>query len=413
MTRAHDHARRALLNAVDAHCRSDLWERFERHLGAHLTDPELLLYAELALSEGDADQALSLVERAEQEGSYAAQLMIGRICRARGDVTAASNALDCALALSEFEHAKAVIRAELAELALADGRTEEAAEQARQALADAGDAETRLFARNVLGKTLIADGNWRAATHHFAADEEEATTLGRETDALRARLNRAIAVMWEGRRLEARALLESILETGRQRRHRRTIAFALANLSTYAALVHDYSEALILVEQAIKEMHALGDSFKLARQIMNLAELRLRVGMVEEAEQALAFGRHACGPNLGDALVTMMSIVTAKVKLASADTLKASMAIQEAITAASRSNDGGKLGQSLRIARAHRPRGRQPRPGQAPRGTGHASRQRSGRRGGSGAAGGRDPAGLRVLLRRRRHPGPRSRKRQQ
>ena len=83
-------------------------------------------------------------------------------------------------------------------------------------------------------------------------------------------------------------------------------------------------------------MRPLGDTLRLARQIMNLAGLRLQVGMIDEAEQALVFGRQACGANLGDALVSNMSLVVAKVHLAKGNTLGAATAVEEAIAAPGR-----------------------------------------------------------------------------
>jgi DNA-binding NtrC family response regulator len=357
--RAHVAARDALETAADASARADLWRRFAAALDEGLDESERLAYAELALSRGDVDQAVRLAGPGSMTGSGPASpggettfqraIIMGRAAAARGDVRTASRALERALSLAgdELERARAAV--ELAELRLAEGKREDAEARARRAL-NSGDPVLDLAARNALGKVAIAAGRWEAAEEHFTADEAEARRLDRPSDALRARLNRAIAVMSQGRLLEARALFESILETGEQLGDRRATALALANLGNFASLSHDYPRAIELVERATEELRVLGDAFRLARQIFNLADLRLRVGMVEEAEQALAFGRRACGPDLGDALVSLLSYVTAKARLCAGNTLGAAAAIEEAINAALRSSNGAKLGECHRLA---------------------------------------------------------------
>lgn len=348
--RAHCAARAAIREAADAALRADLWDRFDQCLGHDLGDADLVRYGQLALERGDVQQALRLAHRGDSQQSYAVALLAGRTSLARGDLRRARTALADAVALAADDDALAVATVELAELELVQGERDAAREHAQQAQGLTDDPATHLSARNVEGKILLADGDWDAAIEHFASDEEQAISQGRNLDALRARLNRAIAVMSEGRRLEARALLEEILQTGEELGDRRATCFALANLSVLATLGHDYAEGIRLVERAIEEMRPLGDTLRLARQIINLAGYRLQVGLVEGAEQALVFGRQACGSNLGDALVANMSLVSAKVGLAQGNTLAAATAAEEAIAAARRSSDGSKLGEACRLA---------------------------------------------------------------
>ena len=348
--RAMNAATNALDRAHDAALRADLWDRFDTCLGDSLDDEELVACAERALARADLEQALRLARRASARRSFSLSLMVGRVAHARGDLSGAAAALDEARKLADEADDHAAVALELGEVALSAGRRDEARTQAERCAQRCDSVDLALAARNLLGKVLLAEGRWQEAESHFEEDAQRAEAGGRQTDLLRARLNRAVALMSEGRRLQARAELEAILESGEQLGEPRAVAFALANLAALAALGHAYGEALELSERAISAMRSMGDALKLARQILNLAELRLRVGLVEEAEQALLFARQACGPALGDALVSMMSLVAARVQIELGSTLRASALVEQAVAAADRSSDGAKRGESLRLA---------------------------------------------------------------
>lgn len=340
---------RAIELAPDAAARADLWERFSAALLPRLTEDDAIAFAELALEQGDGEQALELIARCPVEDSFRTALVAGRASASRGDVERAALALGRAVDLSGDDHQRAEATVALGELRLAGGDREAARDLAEDALDREPDETVRLAARNLLGKVIIAEGRWAEAESHFLRDEEMAAASDRRADVLRARVNRAIAVMSQQRRLEARTLLESVLEDGDALGERRAIAFALGNLAVLHSLGHDYATALALFERCLGVVRALGDAFRLAHNTFNLAHLRLRVGMVDEAEQTLAFGRRACGPNLADNIAALMSFVAAEAKLARGDTLAAAQAADEAIAASRRSNNGGKLGEALRL----------------------------------------------------------------
>src|SRR5262249_2521439 len=151
---------------------------------------------------------------------------------------------------------------------------------------------------NVLGKLYLAAGAWTEAEQHFAADACEAACGGIKVAELRARLNHAIALLSSGRRDEARTILLAVLHEGDRLGESRAVSFALSNLATIAILKHDYSEALSLSERAIEVSRRIGERIGLPRIISNLALLRLRMGLVDEAEQALVFGRRTCGSGM-------------------------------------------------------------------------------------------------------------------
>ncbi len=358
-SRASELALQAVAGAPDAAARADFWRRIEDRLAGQDDAERLGHLAELALACGDVDQALTMARRAigsattgtfQPEQQFRVALTLGQATRARGDRAATDVALSDAMGAATDGGQRAQVALEWAELALATGDPTEAREQAEAAHAEAPDRNTRLGARNVLGKVLLAEARWSEAERHFASDENEAACADRDSDVLRARLNRAIAVLSSGRRGEARALFESVLAEGRRIGERRATAFALANLSAFATLAHDYVEALSMIERAIDEMRALGDRQRLARLIMNLAELRLRLGMVDEADQALTFARQACGPAPSGAIASLFAFVTARSRLSRGNGLQAAADVEDAIAAASRSSNGAKLGECHRLA---------------------------------------------------------------
>ncbi|MEJ7729493.1 MAG: sigma 54-interacting transcriptional regulator [Polyangiaceae bacterium] len=244
-------------------------------------------------------------------------------------------------------HARA--EAELAEVRYTQGDFEGAERHASHALATAGDSETTLLSRNTLGKLHLAAARWAEAEQHFAADACEASCAGDGAAELRARVNRAIALLSCARHHEAQGILEGVLADGEARGELRAVAFAYSNLSVIAAARHDFARALDLCERAIAARRRVGDRVGLASILVtNLADMRLRVGMVAEAEQALLFGRQMCGSMLPSARAAHFSRVSALVCLAAGRTLEARAEIEAAIRDAS-SSDGGFLCRAYRI----------------------------------------------------------------
>jgi DNA-binding NtrC family response regulator len=356
---AHAEVLAALSMAPDALARRDFWRRLELLLEGPLgaDGRRIAGYADHALELGDIEPALSLARRAASVDPssavhmrYEIALTLGRATRRRGDLSQAAAALREAQASARDAAERARADAELAEVALTEGERERARELAESASRDASDDATRIAASNVHGKLLLAEGGWHEAERHFAADESNALCAGRASDALRARVNRAIAVMSNGQRGEARALFASVLAEGEESGDRRACAMALANLATLAILSRDEGEALLLQERAIDEMRAIGDASSLARQILNLAELRLRLGMVSEAEQALAFARQACPPSVLGAQAALLAFVRARVRFAAGNTVQAASDVEEAIVQCARGSSGAKLGECHRLA---------------------------------------------------------------
>jgi transcriptional regulator with GAF, ATPase, and Fis domain len=343
----------ALALAPDSAARTELWPRW--HAALDLLAPDAasgirLRGAELALELGDVDVALDLAQRAssaEPKGRVAS--VLGRAALARGDLVSAAAALERAreLALDDDErHAAAV---QIGEVRYGNGDLDAAAAIASEVLSQGPNSQNRLTARNLLGKILLARGEWRDADAHFAADECDAICAADVTAELRARVNRAIALLSRGSSDEAASMLAQVLADAESRGEHRAVGFALSNLAVLAIERHDYARAIELLERTMLAYRRLGDRLNFARAITNLVELRLRVGLVDQAEQALRFGRQALGPGAPSSRLAELGLAAAAVHLARGRTLEAEREVRSALRAASLSTDGDKLGECHRL----------------------------------------------------------------
>ncbi|MDI1449464.1 sigma 54-interacting transcriptional regulator [Polyangium sp. 6x1] len=341
-------ATRALSGVAEPSARVDFWRRWEAALALFpdaSTTKALLRSAELALRVGDAERATGFARAAAARDGNAPEVMItlGKALSAEGDLTTATIVLERAMSRADASGARARAAVELAEVRYTGGDLEAARRFAEEALEGTSDLATRLGARNVLGKLLLAAASWSEAEAHFAADAWEAACGGEGIAELRARLNRAIAVLSTGRLDEARPMLASVLDDGTARGEHRAVGFALTNLATIAILKRDYPEAFHLSERAIEVFRRIRERLFLATVIPNLAELRLDLGLVAEAEQTLAFGRQACGPAIPGTRAPHFALVAARIHLARGRTLEARAELASAIAGASGSSNGAKL----------------------------------------------------------------------
>jgi transcriptional regulator with GAF, ATPase, and Fis domain/tetratricopeptide (TPR) repeat protein len=341
---------------TDATVRADLWRRWDAALSAMPREgarERNLRAASLALRVGDSERALSFSKVAaggDAAASCEVMLTLGRATAAHGDLMTASIALGKAMERAPDGSSRARAEAELAEVRYTQGDFEGAERHANQAIAAAGDMETTLLARNTLGKLHLAAARWAEAEQHFAADACEAACAGDGAAELRARVNRAIALLSCGRHHDAQGILEGVLADGEARGELRALAFAYSNLSVIAAGRHDYARALDLCERAIAARRRVGDRVGLASILVtNLADMRLRVGMAAEAEQALVFGRQMCGSALPSARAAHFAMTSARVCLATGRTLEARAEIEAAIRDGAGSSDGGFLCKAYRI----------------------------------------------------------------
>ncbi len=340
--------------SADATSRTGLWRRWAElveELPADARTSARIRGAELALSLGDVDVALEWAERASAgERSGRAALVLGRASLARGDLVSAEAALVRARDQASEDAARMSAIIELGEVAYAAGNLERAGELANGVVERSDLPRVRLGARNLLGKLLLARSEWDKADAHFAADACEAAFAGEYVCELRARVNRAIALLSRGSPDEARPMLNEVLADAERRGEMRAVGFAISNLAVLAIDRHDYAPALELSERAIMVRRRLGDRLGFARDVTNLVELRLRLGLVDQAEQALRFGRQALGPGAPASRLAEIALAQARAHLARGRTLDAERELRAAIRTAAQASDGDKLAECHRLA---------------------------------------------------------------
>jgi DNA-binding NtrC family response regulator/tetratricopeptide (TPR) repeat protein len=271
-----------------------------------------------ALEPNDATISLLMGRALIQLGD----LVAARVCLAKAETTS-RNAADTELS--------ARIAAERAEVSYLAGELEQASAHAARAGELATTARTRLAARSTLGKILLARGSWELADEHFAEDALVASSAGETTAELRARLNRAIALLSKGRLDEARTLLGCVLEDGTRLQEERARAYALSNLGLVAYRQHDYGAALHYWEQTIRFPQALRGRLATALTIGNLADLRLRLGLVDHAEHAISFGKKLLSGSSPPRCSALFKWVSAQIALARGNTELARREVEGAL----------------------------------------------------------------------------------
>ncbi len=346
-------ALRAVSSAPDAAARGEFWQRVLQAMPAVAGEGPLraariaLLpsWVEFALTAGDADVALRLARQLCEldGGSDRPQhvLLLGRALSATGDLSAATGLLErVANDLSVGLASRARAAVELAEARYFSNDLAGAAEAATVA-ATSAEAATEsglarslfLDARNVQGKLLLASGDFENAERHFVTDACDAAILGERSLELRARANRAIAVMSQGRRSEAQSMLEAILHDAEELGELRAIGIALINLAPLAIFDHRYMDALELSERSVEVLRRIGDKVRLARVVANLAELRLRLGLVDEAAHAIRFALPVFRGGPPAERVWHSSLLLGRVALAKGDTASAQRHVNDALAA--------------------------------------------------------------------------------
>jgi DNA-binding NtrC family response regulator len=356
-----EHAEALTFEAVrrvkDPRARDDLWGRWEQLL-ANVDEGEdarlarLLRSAEHALALGDGERGDLLARRAMTiDGDcFEVLLLHGRACCARGDLTTATLSLNRALQAAGDDATRAKAAGEIAQVRHLAGTPDQAESYAQEAVTLADDTATRLAGRNVLGKLLLMREAWGEAEEHFAADAYEAARAGLHEDELRARLNRAIAVLYLARRDQARGMLEAVLADAQRHGLLQAVTYSLSNLATIAILQHQFERALELSERAIAVRRQIGSRIGLVQPITNLAELRLNLGLLDEAEEGLRFGLHSCGQGLPLSRYAYFAKAAARIHLARGDSQLATKELSSALSGASCSGELALLAQCHRIA---------------------------------------------------------------
>ena len=303
--------------------------------------------AERSLLLGEAGDVQRWCESAAalEPNAPSIRLLMARAQMLLGDLVAARVCLDKAEALAKSDDGelRSSISAERAELCYMTGDLDQAATHATRAFDMATTPAPRLGARSTLGKIHLARGDWDLADQHFAEDALSASLAKEVTAELRARTNRAIALLYKGRVDEARAMLERVLEEGTLLGEERARAYALANLGVVAYRQRDYGSALVAWEKTIRFPQALLGRLATEHTIGNLADLRLRLGLVDHAGHAIAFGKKIFA---GSALPRSSAIykrVSAQIALARGNTELARREVESSLADALASGDNDSI----------------------------------------------------------------------
>ncbi|MBX3190160.1 MAG: sigma 54-interacting transcriptional regulator [Labilithrix sp.] len=299
--------------------------------------------AQRCLALGEANDAQRWCESAAALASGAADptiaVLMGRSLMQLGDLVAARVSLQKAEAAAQDDEMRARVASELAEVAYLGGNLAHAKEQAERTIALATTSTTRLAGRNTLGKIHLSEARWDAADEHFADDALASSAAGDGTAELRARLNRGIALMSKGLLDEARVSLERVLDDGGRCGEDRARAHAHSNLGVIAYRQHDYAGALAHWDATTRFPQALRGRMATALTIANLAELRLRLGLVDHAEHAVAFGRRLLAGSGSPARAAHFKRVAAQIALVRRNSELARREIDAALVEAESSGD--------------------------------------------------------------------------
>ncbi len=281
-------------------------------------------------------------------------LLQGRALYATGDMVAAKVALDEARAQDRGALAPA-IAAELAELACARGDHALAHVEADAVLESScpGGAalDLRLRARNVTGKILLARSEWEEADRHFAEDALLASNHGLATAEMRADLNRGIALLSRGRIDDADRQFLRVLAAADSRQDALAAAYALPNLAVAAMRKHEYGRALELWERAAKTLQRLPSRLPALRAMVstNLAEMRIRLGLLDQAAHVIAFARRGSGTGELPLVAAWLDLTEASLHLRRGDTNSARRVATRCWNEANRIGEGHNAHLALRI----------------------------------------------------------------
>ncbi|MDF2697414.1 MAG: Nitrogenase (molybdenum-iron)-specific transcriptional regulator NifA, partial [Labilithrix sp.] len=335
---------RAARYARDARITSELTEHWRATLDniTGETGIELRIRAaERAIGTGKPLDALRWCDSIVDAGSRRArvQLATARAHVQLGDLVSATLVLGHIRQEDADDELRATIAVERGEIGYLMGDHETARNESETALRLARLPQARLAARSVLGKLLLARGEWDAADGHFAADAIAAQSAGEATADLRARLNRGIALASKGFLDEARQTLVRVREDADRLGEHRASALALSNLGFVASRQRDFMGALHYWEERLNQCDSLGGRAAAALPTANLADLRLMLGLVDRAEHAVRFGRKIIAGSLTPARAAHFERVAAAVALARGATDVAEREVQNSIKHARASGD--------------------------------------------------------------------------
>jgi DNA-binding NtrC family response regulator len=235
--------------------------------------------------------------------SRADRWIAARYMQTRGDF-AAANAICHQLRLelvasgaAEDDALLAEVDSIRSELAFSEGKAAYAVELASILTKNAPTTEVTcgqpsratayLRARNVLGKSLLAEARWQDANAHYSADE--LYPCNTHLSKLRARLNRGIALLSLNQLELAHEFFVGVLRDANRACAAEGALFAEKNLSVIAYREHRYGDCIVHLENALALQPSLQNHHGLLAVAQTVTGLRLRFGLLDHARTSLAF----------------------------------------------------------------------------------------------------------------------------
>lgn len=269
-----------------------------------------------AFQAGDIREAIELGRLALEQGMCTADVLL-TLAEAHivsGDFASAAIEVEQAAALGA---APALVQVISGELALA--RSEFDAAMRLGAVAAGPQCVHYHRGRALQGKVLLSQGLHAQAEAQFAEDAVMALAAGHVEPALRARINRGVALIQRGDFPQALELLERASSEARSRGLLRWAAIADLNVGVLATRQRRYSSAIHWLKQAFELAVQGGDRAMAGWALLALAEIRLQSGAIDDAEQTLRFGARWITGNLAEPYTSKLAVLRAEVALCSGD----------------------------------------------------------------------------------------------
>jgi tetratricopeptide (TPR) repeat protein len=261
--------------------------------------PAHLRRGEVLAIEGKASEALAELAIAERlyqaasnlEGEVETQLRRGVLLNQRGELKPARVALERAISLSgQLRNRAQEIKArlQLSSVTTSEGNYKEAELMARSAIDDALKESLDIVAAEGLidlaAPVLLGQQARRPEVDGYLlraielADKRQARRI-----AGRAALQRASLKIQDGRYDEALAIAKAPLEYFKSNRYRQTELFALAITARANELLGNYSEARRMAEQALSTAEEIKDEAQIALALENLGGSANAMGALPDA----------------------------------------------------------------------------------------------------------------------------------
>lgn len=247
---------------------------------------------------GDVDAALSLshvardlyADTQDYTGLGRAEQLIAAIFETLGQPDLARAALRRARAVYKQPDDEAQVQVELARLARAQGRVDEAVDALRQAGAlfkKLKQPQRELEVVTELGYLLYEQGQWVKAekVYRRALRLAEALRLEHSEDSLMLEIGNALAQ--QGKVHAARTMFERSIDSAKATGDKTTLAAGLHSLAITYALADDYEQANMLFRNSLRLSQETGNTLGMAYTLYEMGLTQAAGGRREQARQLI------------------------------------------------------------------------------------------------------------------------------